>query len=94
MLVGCRGGYPQPRQGPAVGVIGAVVASPLSVVIGVIRCAQAIRDQAEQKTRPDPAVIRGQLEQIAEAAAVGELSQQQKLAAQQQVFLRMQRYPL
>ncbi|MGW4720740.1 gas vesicle protein GvpG [Nocardia sp. NPDC004260] len=84
----------QPRQGPAVGVIGAILTSPLRVVTGVIRCAQAVRDQAEQKTRPDPAVIRGRLEQIAEAAAAGELSQRQKLAAQRQVFLRMRRYPL
>ncbi|WP_159851146.1 gas vesicle protein GvpG [Nocardia sp. CY41] len=76
------------------GVIGAILTSPLSVVTGVIRCAQAVRDQAEHKTRPDPAVIRRRLERIAEAAAAGELSQQQKLAAQQQVFLRMRSYPL
>lgn len=75
-------------------VIVAIITSPLSVVTGVIRCARAVRDQAEQKTRPDPAVIRRQLEQIAEAAAAGELSEQQKLAAQQQVFRQMQRRPL
>ncbi|WP_159851340.1 gas vesicle protein G, partial [Nocardia sp. CY41] len=71
-----------------------IVTLPLSVIIGVFRCAQAVWDQAEQKTRPDPAVIRRRLEQIAEAAAASELSQQQKLAAQQHVFLQMQRYPL
>ncbi|WP_236567529.1 gas vesicle protein G [Nocardia sp. CY41] len=73
-------------------MMGAIITLPLSAITGVIRCAQAVRDQAEQTTRPDPAVICGRLEQIAEAAAEGMLSEQQKLAAQQQVFLAMQRY--
>ncbi|MBF6167512.1 gas vesicle protein G [Streptomyces gardneri] len=76
------------------GVISAVATSTVKVVTGMIRVARAVRDQAEQKTRPDPALIRKRLEQIAEAAAAGELSQAENLAAQQQVFRRMQRYPL
>ncbi|MDE1675344.1 gas vesicle protein GvpG [Nocardia gipuzkoensis] len=73
------------------GLIRPIVTLPLTVVKGVVRFAEAVRDQAAPKTSRDPAAIRCELERIAQAAAAGQLSQQQKTAAQQRVFQRMLR---
>ncbi|WP_433205120.1 gas vesicle protein GvpG [Nocardia sp. CA-107356] len=74
------------------GLISPIVTLPLTAIRGMIRLTEAIRDQAEQQTRPDSAAIRGELERIAEAAAAGELSELEKTAAQREVFHRMVRY--
>ncbi|MRH92432.1 gas vesicle protein G [Nocardia sp. SYP-A9097] len=73
------------------GLIRPIVTLPLTVIKGVVRVAEAVRDQAVQKEPQNPAAIRRELERIAEAAAAGGLSEQEKTAAQQRVFHRMLR---
>ncbi|MEV0032645.1 gas vesicle protein GvpG [Nocardia sp. NPDC050793] len=72
------------------GLISAIVTLPLAPVRGVIWLGQVIQDEVERQLN-DPATIRRELEEIDEAAAVGELSEEEHAQAQQAVLDRMMR---
>ncbi|MFF0533205.1 gas vesicle protein GvpG [Nocardia amikacinitolerans] len=72
------------------GLISALVTLPLAPVRGVIWLGQVIQDEVERQLN-DPATIRRELEAIDEAAAAGQLSEEEHRQAQQAVLDRMMR---
>ncbi|MGV9818581.1 gas vesicle protein GvpG [Nocardia xishanensis] len=72
------------------GLISAIVTLPLAPVRGVIWLGQIIQDEVERQMN-DPATIRRELEAIDEAAAAGQLSEEERVQAQQAVLDRMMR---
>ncbi|MCP2292629.1 gas vesicle protein GvpG [Nocardia amikacinitolerans] len=72
------------------GLISAIVTLPLAPVRGVIWLGQVIQDEVERQLN-DPATIRRELEAIDEAAAAGQLSEEEHRQAQQAVLDRMMR---
>ncbi|MBF6302893.1 gas vesicle protein G [Nocardia amamiensis] len=73
------------------GLICSIIAVPLAPMKRLIRLAGLLRDRVAQPLH-DPITGRSELERIAQAAAAGALSQEEKRAAQQQVIHRM-RHP-
>ncbi|MGQ4599220.1 gas vesicle protein GvpG [Nocardia sp. R6R-6] len=69
------------------GLISSILTLPLAPVRGVIWLGDLIQDQVEQRLH-DPAAIRRELELIDEAAASGQLSEQEREQAQQAVLDR------
>ncbi|MGW4330644.1 gas vesicle protein GvpG [Nocardia sp. CY41] len=70
------------------GLFSAILSLPVAPVRGVLWLGEVIQDQVEQKMR-DPAVMRRELEAIDEAAAAGQLSEEERRQAQQAVLDRM-----
>ncbi|WP_328396092.1 gas vesicle protein GvpG [Nocardia sp. NBC_00416] len=74
------------------GLLSSIFTLPLAPVRGVIWLSEVIQDQVEQQLR-DPAAIRRELGEIDEAAAAGQLSDEERERAQQEVLNRMIRQP-
>lgn len=70
------------------GLLTSILTLPLAPVRGVIWLGEVIQEQVEQKLH-DPATIRRELEAIDEAAAAGELSEEERAEAQQAVLNRL-----
>ncbi|MEU5841014.1 gas vesicle protein GvpG [Rhodococcus sp. NPDC047139] len=70
------------------GLVTSLLTLPLAPVKGVMWLGEIIEEQVDQQLH-DPANVRRELEQIEEAAAAGELSPDEKDAAQQAVLNRM-----
>ncbi|WP_454195645.1 gas vesicle protein GvpG [Nocardia sp. Marseille-Q1738] len=70
------------------GLLSSILTLPIAPVRGVIWLAEVIQDQVEQQLR-DPATMRRELEAIDEAAAAGQLSEEERKQAQQAVIDRM-----
>ncbi|WP_067468749.1 gas vesicle protein GvpG [Nocardia amamiensis] len=70
------------------GLLSSILTLPIAPVRGVIWLGELIQDQVEQQLR-DPAAIRRELELIDEAAASGQLSEEERKQAQQAVLDRM-----
>ncbi|MEU2030563.1 gas vesicle protein GvpG [Nocardia amamiensis] len=67
------------------GLLSSIFTLPIAPVRGVIWLGEVIQDQVEQKLR-DPAAVRRRIEAIEEAAAAGELSEEERKKAQQAVL--------
>jgi len=61
---------------------------PLLPVKGVVRLAEVIRDEADRQLH-DPAVVRRQLEEAAEARAAGEMSDREVAELEQRAVERL-----
>ncbi|WP_431965972.1 gas vesicle protein GvpG [Nocardia sp. bgisy134] len=72
------------------GLLSSILTLPLAPVRGVIWVGQIIQDEVERQLH-DPATIRRELEAIDEAAAAGQLSEEEHAQAQQAVLDRMMR---
>ncbi|MEU2253764.1 gas vesicle protein GvpG [Nocardia xishanensis] len=72
------------------GLLSAIFTLPLAPVRGVIWLGEIIQDEVERKLH-DPATIRRELEAIDEAAAAGQLTEEERVQAQQAVLDRMMR---
>ncbi|WP_030452767.1 gas vesicle protein GvpG [Herbidospora cretacea] len=70
------------------GLFTSILELPLAPVKGVIRLGELLRDEAERKMR-DPTVARRELEQIEEAQAAGELTEEEASEAMNAVLQRM-----
>ncbi|WP_330228919.1 gas vesicle protein GvpG [Nocardia sp. NBC_00508] len=70
------------------GLLSSILTLPIAPVRGVIWLGELIQDQVEQQLR-DPAAIRRELEEIEQAMASGQLSEEEGKQAQQAVLNRM-----
>ncbi|MBF6184099.1 MULTISPECIES: gas vesicle protein GvpG [Nocardia] len=70
------------------GVLSSVLTLPLAPLRGVLWVAEIIAEQVDQELY-HPASVRRDLERVDEAAAAGELSDEQRAQAQQEVLDRM-----
>ncbi|WP_067864056.1 gas vesicle protein GvpG [Nocardia shimofusensis] len=72
------------------GLVSSLLLLPLAPVRGVVWLAEVIQERVEQEQH-DPAKVRHEIEAIDEAAAAGELSDEERRHAQQQVLDRLMR---
>ncbi|MBF6469639.1 gas vesicle protein GvpG [Nocardia beijingensis] len=70
------------------GLVSSILSLPVAPVRGVIWLGELIQDQVDQKMH-DPVLMRRQLEQIEQAAAAGQLTEEERKQAQQAVLDRM-----
>jgi len=70
------------------GVVGAILGLPFAPVRGVLAVAELIRQQVDADLY-HPASVRGELEAVAEARALGEISPEEEAERQQQVLNRL-----
>jgi hypothetical protein len=70
------------------GLLTSILGAPLAPLKGVIRLGEILRDEAERRMR-DPAVARRRLEEIDEARAAGEISEEEAAEAMNLILRRM-----
>ncbi|MBF6357826.1 gas vesicle protein GvpG [Nocardia higoensis] len=70
------------------GLVSSLLMLPLAPVRGVVWLAEVIQERVEHELH-DPAKVRREMEAIDEAAAAGELSDEERRQAQQQVLDRL-----
>jgi uncharacterized membrane protein len=71
-----------------VGLLGSILGLPLVPVRGVVRLAELIQEQVELEHR-DPTSVRRQLEEIEEARAAGEITEEEENRAMEEVLQHM-----
>ncbi|WP_040795603.1 gas vesicle protein GvpG [Nocardia higoensis] len=74
------------------GLVSSLLMLPLAPVRGVLWLGEVIQERVEHELN-DPAKIRREIEAIDEAAAAGELSDEERRLAQQRVLDRLIRPP-
>lgn len=72
------------------GIVSSLLLLPLAPVRGVLWLGGVLQERVEHELS-DPAKIRRELETIDEAAAAGELSEEERKRAQQEVLNRLMR---
>ncbi|WP_329083721.1 MULTISPECIES: gas vesicle protein GvpG [unclassified Streptosporangium] len=68
--------------------LGLILGLPLAPLRGLIRLAELLQEQAEQELR-SPAAVRRRLEELAEARASGEISEEEEAAATERILGEM-----
>lgn len=68
--------------------LGLILGLPFAPLRGLIRLAELIQEQAEQELR-SPAAVRRRLEELAEARASGEISEEEEAAAAERILGEM-----
>ncbi|WP_063058311.1 gas vesicle protein GvpG [Nocardia sienata] len=72
------------------GLLSSIVLLPLAPVRGVIWLGEVIQEQVDQQWR-SPAAVRRDIEEIEEAAAAGEISEDERDRALREVLSRIRR---
>jgi len=65
--------------------LGLIFGLPLAPLRGLIRLAELLQEQAEQELR-SPAAVRRRLEELEEARASGEISEEEEAAAAERIL--------
>ncbi|MEU3166650.1 gas vesicle protein GvpG [Streptosporangium sp. NPDC006930] len=65
--------------------LGLIFGLPLAPLRGLIRLAELLQEQAEQELR-SPAAVRRRLEELEEARAAGEISEEEEAAAAERIL--------
>ncbi|WP_440100195.1 gas vesicle protein GvpG [Streptosporangium sp. H16] len=68
--------------------LGLILGLPFAPLRGLIRLAELLQEQAEQELR-SPAAVRRRLEELAEARACGEISEEEEAAAAERILTEM-----
>ncbi|WP_440064027.1 gas vesicle protein GvpG [Streptosporangium sp. OZ121] len=68
--------------------LGLILGLPFAPLRGLIRLAELLQEQAEQELR-SPAAVRRRLEELAEARARGEISEEEEAAAAERILTEM-----